>query len=169
MATKEIMAFSEADIKGMTLTTSEMDTLNYLSAHAGVEMDEEAQAEFVAQRNIRINDITAIAELKSKAEKLAAYLKEVLKHSFNVGPEDQLPKNVSWSKQSYTYEFEEGQAHVIANNLMECGLIATKEQLFDCVTVSAMQKAAGITMDKMLELYHDGIVIKPKERTLKIK
>ena len=73
------------------------------------------------------------------------------------------------SKQSYTYDFEEGQAHVIANNLMECGLIANKEQLFDCVTVSAMQKAAGITMDKMLELYHDGIVIKPKERTLKIK
>ena len=144
---KEVMAFSEADIKGMTLTASEMDTLKFLAAHAGVEMDEEATREFVAQRNIRINDITAIAELKSKAEKLAAYLKEVLKHSFNVGAEEDLPKNVSWSKQSYTYDFEEGQANVIANNLMECGLIANKEQLFDCVTVSAMQKAAGITME----------------------
>jgi len=166
---KEVMAFSEADIKGMTLTASEMDTLNYLSAHAGVEMDEEAKAEFVAQRNIRANDIAAIWELKAKAEKLADYIKTVCKHAFNVGSDEDLPKNVSWSKQSYTYEFEEGQAHVIANNLIECGLIANKEQLFECVTVSAMQKAAGITMDKMLELYHDGIVIKPKERTLKIK
>ena len=30
MATKEIMAFSEADIKNLTLTTSEFDTLKYL-------------------------------------------------------------------------------------------------------------------------------------------
>lgn len=169
MATKEIMAFSEADIKNLTLTKSEFDTLKYLSAHAGIEMDEEATREFVAQRNARINEIVSISELKAKAEKLADYLKTVLKHSFNVGNDEDLPKNVSWSKQSYTYEFEEGQAHVIANNLIECGLIANKEQLFDCVTVSAMQKAAGITMDKMLELYHDGIVIKPRERTLKIK
>lgn len=166
---KEVMAFTESDIKNMTLTVSEFDTLKFLAAHSGVEMDEGAQQEFVAQRNARIGEITAIAELKAKAEKLADYLKTVLKHSFNVGSDEDLPKNVSWSKQSYTYEFEEGQAHVIANNLIECGLIANKEQLFDCVTVSAMQKAAGITMDKMLELYHDGIVIKPKERTLKIK
>ena len=166
---KEIVAFSEADIKGMTLTTSEFDTLKFLASHAGIEMDEGAQQEFIVQRNARIGEITAIAELKAKAEKLAEYLKTVLKHSFNVGSDEDLPKNVSWSKQSYTYEFEEGQAHVIANNLIECGLIANKEQLFDCVTVSAMQKAAGITMDKMLELYHDGIVITPKERTLKIK
>lgn len=169
MATKEIMAFSEADIKNLTLTTSEFDTLKYLSAHAGIEMDEEATREFVAQRNARINEIVSISELKAKAKKLVEYLDNVLKHSFNVGSDEDLPKNVSWSKQSYTYEFEEGQAHVIANNLIECGLIANKEQLFNCVTVSAMQKAAGITMDKMLELYHDGIVIKPKERTLKIK
>lgn len=166
---KEIIAFTENDINGMTLTTSVFDTLKFLAAHAGIEMDDQAAQEFVAQRNVRANDIASIWELKAKAEKLADYIKTVMKHAFNVGTDEELPKNVSWSKQSYTYEFEEGQAHVIANNLMECGLIATKEQLFDCVTVSAMQKAAGITMDKMLELYHDGIVIKPKERTLKVK
>ena len=44
-----------------------------------------------------------------------------------------------------------------------------KEQLFDALTVTAMQKAAGITIDKMLEIFHDGIVIKPKERTLTVK
>lgn len=165
---KEIMSFSESDIKNMTLTVSEFDTLKFLAAHAGIEMDEEAVADFVAQRNVRINDITAIAELKAKAEKLADYLKALLKHTFNVGNDEDLPKNVSWSKQSYTYEFEEGQGKAIAQSLIDSGLV-TAEKLFDCVTVSAMQKAAGITMDKMLELFHDGIAIKPKERTLKIK
>ena len=74
MATKEIMAFSEADIKNLTLTTSEFDTLKFLSVHAGIEMDEEATREFVAQRNARINEIVSISELKAKAEKLADYL-----------------------------------------------------------------------------------------------
>lgn len=167
---KEIVAITENDIKTkLTLTTSAIDTLMFLAAHAGVEMDEESTREFIAQRNIRINDVLEIWELKAWCEKVVDFVKNTMKHAFNVGSTEELPKNVSWSKQSYTYDWEEGQAHVIANNLMECGLIANKEQLFDCVTVSAMQKAAGITMDKMLELYHEGIVIKPKERTLKIK
>ena len=85
-----------------------------------------------------------------------------------MGTEEDLPSNVKWSKQSYTYAFEEGQARAIAQSLIDSGLV-TKEQLFDSVTVTAMQKAAGITTEKMLELFHDGIVIKPKERTLSIK
>ena len=139
---KEVMVFSENDIKGMTLTTSEFDTLKFLAAHAGIEMDEEAVADFVVQRNVRINDITAIAELKAKAEKLADYLKALLKHAFNVGSDDELPKNVSWSKQSYTYEFEEGQGKVIAQSLIDSGLV-TADKLFESVTVSAMQKAGS--------------------------
>ena len=75
---KEIIAFSEDDIKNMTLTVSEFDTLKFLAAHAGVEMDEEAKREFVAQRNARINEIVSISELKAKAEMLADYLKTVL-------------------------------------------------------------------------------------------
>lgn len=167
---KEVMAITEEDIKSkLTISTSAFDTLKFLAAHAGIEMDEGAMQEFIAQRNVRMGEISQIWELKAWCEKTVDFIKTVCKHAFNVGSDEELPKSVSWSKQSYTYEFEEGQAHVIANNLIECGLIANKEQLFDCVTVSAMQKAAGITMDKMLELYHDGIVIKPKERTLKIK
>ena len=109
---KEVMAFTESDIKGMTLTTSEFDTLKYLSAHAGVEMDEGAQQDFIAQRNARINEIVSISELKAKAEKLADYLKTVLKHSFNVGNDEDLPKNVSWSKQTFTEKFTDTEAAV---------------------------------------------------------
>ena len=166
MATKEIMAFSEADIKGMTLTTSEFDTLKFLSAHAGIEMDEEAQREFVAQRNARIVEIVAIAELKSKAEKLVDYLKTVLKHAFNVGSDEDLPKNVSWSKQSFTDKFTDTEAAV--QKLIEIEGTPI-ENFARYVTPKQAAEAAGITMDRLYADLGDMVERTPKERTLKIK
>lgn len=166
MATKEIMVFSEADIKGMTLTTSEFDTLKFLSAHAGVEMDEGAQREFIAQRNARINEIVSISELKAKAEKLADYLKTVLKHSFNVGNDEDLPKNVSWSKQSYTDKFIDPEAAV--QKLMEIEGTPV-ENFARYVTPKQASEAAGITMDRLYADLGDMVERTPKERTLKIK
>ena len=166
MATKEIMAFSEADIKGMTLTTSEFDTLKYLSAHAGIEMDEEETREFVAQRNARINEIVSISELKVKAEKLADYLKTVLKHSFNVGRDEDLPKNVSWSKQSYTDKFTDSEAAV--QKLIEIEGTPV-ENFAKYVTPKQAAEAAGITMDRLYADLGDMVERTPKERTLKIK
>ena len=166
MATKEIMAFSEADIKNITLTTSEFDTLKYLSAHAGIEMDEQAQQEFVAQRNARIGEITAIAELKAKAEKLADYLNTVLKHSFNVGSDEDLPKNFSWSKQSFTDKFTDTEAAV--QKLMEIEGTPV-ENFAKYVTPKQAAEAAGITMDRLYADLGDMVERTPKERTLKIK
>ena len=166
MATKEIMAFSEADIKNITLTVSEFDTLKYLSAHAGIEMDEEAQREFVAQRNARIGEITAIAELKAKAEKLADYLKTVLKHSFNVGSDEDLPKNVSWSKQTFTEKFTDAGEAV--QKLIEIEGTPI-ENFARYVTPKQAAEAAGITMDRLYADLGDLVERTPKERTLKIK
>ena len=166
MATKEIMAFSEADIKNITLTVSEFDTLKYLSAHAGIEMDEEAQREFVAQRNARIGEITAIAELKAKAKKLVEYLDNVLKHSFNVGNDEDLPKNVSWSKQSFTDKFTDPEAAV--QKLMEIEGTPV-ENFAKYVTPKQAAEAAGITMDRLYADLGDMVERTPKERTLKIK
>ena len=166
MATKEIMAFSEADIKNITLTTSEFDTLKYLSAHAGIEMDEEAQREFVAQRNARIVEIVAIAELKAKAEKLADYLKTVLKHTFNAGSEEDLPKNVSWSKQSFTDKFTDTEAAV--RKLIEIEGTPV-ENFARYVTPKQAAEAAGITMDRLYADLGEMVERTPKERTLKIK
>lgn len=163
---KEVMAFAESDIKGMTLTTSEFDTLKYLSAHAGIEMDEEAQREFVAQRNARINEIVSISELKAKAEKLADYLKTVLKHSFNVGSDEDLPKNVSWSKQSFTDKFTDPEAAV--QKLMEIEGTPV-ENFAKYVTPKQAAEAAGITMDRLYADLGDMVERTPKERTLKIK
>ena len=168
MASKEIMIVEPEQLKNLVPSEKALDAYRFALAHAGIEMDEETEADFILQRNARTDGFRELAEVQKWMEKTAASLKEALKHTYNVGPEEDLPSNVKWSKQSYTYAFDEGQARVIAQSLIGSGL-TTKEQLFDAVTVTAMQKAAGITMDKMLEIFHDGIVIKPKERTLTVK
>ena len=165
---KEIMVVAPEEIKNLVPSEKAMDAYKFAIAHAGIEMDEETTADFIIQRNARTDGFRELAEVQKWMEKTAASIKEALKHTYNVGTEDDLPANVKWSKQSYTYAFEEGQARAIAQNLIDSGL-TTKEQLFDAVSVTGMQKAAGITTEKMLELFHDGIVIKPKERTLTIK
>ena len=163
---KEIIAFSEEDIKNMTLTVSEFDTLKFLAAHAGVEMDEGAQQEFIAQRNARIGEITAIAELKAKAEKLADYLKTVLKHSFNVGNDEDLPKNVSWSKQTFTEKFTDAGKAVQKLIAIEGTPV---ENFARYVTPKQAAEAAGITMDRLYADLGEMVERTPKERTLKIK
>jgi hypothetical protein len=129
-------------------------------------MDEEAQREFVAQRNARIVEIVAIAELKAKAEKLADYLKTVLKHAFNAGSEEDLPKNVSWSKQSFTDKFTDTEAAV--RKLIEIEGTPI-ENFARYVTPKQAAEAAGITMDRLYADLGDMVERTPKERTLKIK
>lgn len=168
MATKEVMIVTPEELKNLVPSEKAMEAYRFALANAGIEMDEEITADFIIHRNARTEGFRELAEVGKWMEKTAASIKEVLKHTYNVGTEEDLPSNVKWSKQSYTYAFDEGQARVIAQSLIDSGL-TTKEQIFDTVTVTAMQKAAGITTDKMLELFHDGIVIKPKERTLTVK
>ena len=168
MASKEVMIVTPEELKNLVPSEKAMEAYRFALANAGIEMDEEITADFVIHRNARTDGFRELAEVGKWMEKTAASIKEALKHTYNVGTEEDLPSNVKWSKQSYTYAFDEGQARVIAQSLIDSGL-TTKEQIFDAVTVTAMQKAAGITTDKMLELFHDGIVIKPKERTLTVK
>lgn len=168
MATKEVMVVTPEELKNLVPSEKAMEAYRFAIANAGIEMDEKTTADFIIHRNARTDGFRELAEVGKWMEKTAASIKEALKHTYNVGTEDDLPSNVKWSKQSYTYAFDEGQARVIAQSLIDSGL-TTKEQLFDAVTVTAMQKSAGITIDKMLELFHDGIVIKPKERTLTVK
>lgn len=168
MATKEVMVVTPEELKNLVPSEKALEAYRFAIANAGIEMDEDTTADFIIHRNARTDGFRELAEVGKWMEKTAASIKEALKHTYNVGTEDDLPSNVKWSKQSYTYAFDEGQARVIAQSLIDTGL-TTKEQLFEALTVTALQKAAGITIDKMLELFHDGIVIKPKERTLTVK
>jgi hypothetical protein len=160
------MAFTESDIKGMTLTTSEFDTLKFLSEHAGKEMDLKEQQEFVAQRNVRANDIAAIWELRAKAEKLVDFIKTVCKHAFNVGTDEDLPKNVSWSKQTFTEKFTDAGEAV--QKLIEIEGTPI-ENFARYVTPKQAAEAAGITMDRLYADLGDLVERTPNERTLKIK
>lgn len=164
---KEIVAITENDIKTkLTLTASAIDTLKFLAAHAGVEMDEESTREFIAQRNIRINDVLEIWELKAWCEKLIDFVKNTMKHAFNVGAPEELPKNVSWNKQTFTEKF--------ANPLEAVRKLAEIEgtpieNFAQWVTPKQAAEAAGITADRLNADLGEMIVREPKERTLKVK
>lgn len=164
---KEVMAITEEDIKSkLTLSTSAIDTLKFLAAHAGIEMDEGTMQEFVAQRNVRIGEISQIWELKAWCEKTVDFIKTVCKHAFNVGSDDELPKNVSWSKQTFTEKFTDAGEAV--QKLIEIEGTPI-ENFARYVTPKQAAEASGITMDRLYADLGDMVERTPKERTLKIK
>jgi len=164
---KEVMAITEEDIKSkLTLSTSAIDTLKFLAAHAGIEMDEGAMQEFIAQRNVRMGEISQIWELKAWCEKTVDYIKTVCKHAFNVGSDEDLPKNVSWSKQTFTEKFTDAGEAV--QKLIEIEGTPI-ENFARYVTPKQAAEAAGITMDRLYADLGDMVERTPKERTLKIK
>ena len=164
---KEVMAITEEDIKSkLTLSTSAIDTLKFLAAHAGIEMDEGAMQEFIAQRNVRMGEISQIWELKAWCEKTVDYIKTVCKHAFNVGSDEELPKSVSWSKQTFTEKFTDAGEAV--QKLIEIEGTPI-ENFARYVTPKQAAEAAGITMDRLYADLGDMVERTPKERTLKIK
>lgn len=165
---KEVMIVTPDEIKNLPISEVSLNYYQLLLAHAGLEMDEGALADFIAHRNGNKSGRLGLWELKAWCEKTAASIKEVMKHAFNVGTSEELPADVKWSKQSYTYEFAEGAGAIIANALISKKLV-TKDQLFNMLTVSNIAKAAGLTTDKLIDMYPDCILAKEKERTLSIK
>lgn len=164
---KEVMAITEEDIKSkLTLSTSAIDTLKFLAAHAGIEMDEGTMQEFVAQRNVRMGEISQIWELKAWCEKTVDFIKTVCKHAFNVGSDEELPKSVSWSKQTFTEKFTDAGEAV--QKLIEIEGTPI-ENFARYVTPKQAAEAAGITMDRLYADLGDMVERTPKERTLKIK
>lgn len=164
---KEVMAITEEDIKSkLTLSTSAIDTLKFLAAHAGIEMDEGAMQEFIAERNVRMGEISQIWELKAWCEKTVDFIKTVCKHAFNVGSDEELPKSVSWSKQTFTEKFTDASEAV--QKLIEIEGTPI-ENFARYVTPKQAAEAAGITMDRLYADLGDMVERTPKERTLKIK
>lgn len=164
---KEVMAITEEDINSkLTLSTSAIDTLKFLAAHAGIEMDEGAMQEFIAQRNVRMGEISQIWELKAWCEKTVDYIKKLCKHAFNVGSDEELPKSVSWSKQTFTEKFTDAGEAV--QKLIEIEGTPI-ENFARYVNPKQAAEAAGITMDRLYADLGDMVERTPKERTLKIK
>lgn len=168
MASKEVMIVTPEDMKNLVPSEKAMDAYRFALANAGIEMDEETAADFVVRRNLKTEGFRELAEIGKWMEKTAASIKEALKHTYNVGTEEDLPSNVKWSKQSYTYAFVQDAGAAVANALVAKRLVA-KDQLLSLVTVTAMAKASGLTTEKLVDMFPDTIEQKPKERTLSIK
>lgn len=168
MAEKKTMIITADEIKNnLVATEAALDAYAFALKFAGMPMDEGQLADFITRRNTKSGWID-LWEFKAWCEKTAASIKDAAKHTFNVGTADQLPSCVKWAKQSYTYEFADGAAAPVANALVAKRLV-TKDQLLACLKVGDIAKAAGITTEKLIEMFPDTINEKPKERTLTIK
>lgn len=167
---KEVMILNAEEIKiPAALTEEALAAYKFAVENAGINMDDDgAVADFVNARNMKANGFRDLWECKSWFDKFSASIKEVAKHTFNVGSEEDLPANVKWAKQSYTYEFADDAAVIIADTLIKKRLV-TKEQLFQQLSVSNVLKASGLTLDKLTDMFPDTILAKAKERTLSIK
>lgn len=165
---KEVMIVDAAEIPSvLKASDAAIEAYKFAIAHAGIEMDEDSIADFVVRRNEKSGWVD-LWELKAWCEKTAASIKEMAKHSFNVGTEEQLPRFVKWSKQSFTAEFQPGAGAIVIDSLIKRKLV-NKDDIYNAVTVSALVKASGLTMDKLEGMFPDTILQKPKERTLSIK
>lgn len=170
MANKEVMIVTPEEMQQMLVPSEKaMDAYRFALAHAGIEMDEGAEQEFVSQRNAKNEGFRELVEVQKWMEKTAASIKETLKHTYNVGTEEELPANVNWSKQSYTPKWSaEGAGVAVIKNLVEKGMITVDEVLCE-VSVDALVRASGIEKNKLIMMYPEAIVEEPKKRTLSIK
>ena len=167
---KEVMAITEDDIKDkLTLSATDMDVFKWLTDHAGIEMDEQTQEEFIASRNAKIASITRIAEFSKWCKKTQEFCDTILKHAFNVGTVEQFPNNVTLKNTGSTCKFVDGMAAALVCDTIIRKKLATKEQIFAQLTPSGIEKATGLKKDKIVEMFPDVIVEEKKTPTLVIK
>ena len=172
MATKAI-ALIPAEEMNITLSEGAAYAYKFALANAGIEMDEEAQADFIAKRNLLSSNFRDLWETKKMLEKAADSIKEVTKHTYNVGDIEDIPAEdgvkIAWSKQSYTYEWQvENCGADVAQALVQKGLCKV-EDILNAVPVNVMAAAAGLKQDKFMEIFPQFVCAKAKERTLSIK
>lgn len=163
---KEVMVVTEDDIKDkLQLGAHEIETLRFLVAHAGIEMDEGAQQEFIAQRNAKAVSIARLWEFKAWCSKTVDYIETVCKHAFNVGKVEDFPANVKLKNNGSAYKFVDGAAGIVVDTLLKKKLV-TKEQLFDKLTVANVEKASGLKKERLTEMFPDTIIEEKKSPTL---
>lgn len=169
MATKEVMIITPDEMKNLAPSERAMDAYKFALDYAGIEMDEGAEADFIAKRNAKSEGFRDLAEAQKWMEKTAASIKTATKHAFNVGDPDELPDGIKWSKQSYTYEWQDDEGpHQVVHDLIEKNIVSV-EQLVQLLTVANISKAAGVTGEKLMEMFPQYICAKAKERALSIK
>lgn len=171
---KEVMLLDASEIQDIALSKSAVNAYNLALSHAGIEMDEGEQADFITYRNGNAEGFRELWEYKKKLETLAASIKEVVEHAFNIGSWDDLPDEksgpkISWSKQSYSQKWKaEGCSVNVVRALSKKGLLTVDQALCE-ISVDAVARASGIDKVKLIGMFPDDIYEEPKKRTLSIK
>lgn len=173
MASKAVTLIPAEELT-VTMTPAALSAYKFALEQGGrLDPADDGQiADFITSRNAK-SGWRDLWEFKAKLEKAVTSIKEVVKHAFNVGTWEDLPLDdgvkISWSKQSFTYEWQADNCGAdVAQRLVQKELCSV-EQVLDLVPVNIFAKAAGITQDKMMELFPEYICAKAKERTLSIK
>lgn len=171
MDKSEVVLFSPNELN-VTATERAINAYKFALKNAGIEVDEDTEADIVSVRN-NLDGWKDLNELRIFFDKASKSIKEVLKHIWNMGSSDDLPDTkelkVSWDKQKYTYEWQvDGCPREVIDSLVDKGMISLDTLLF-MISVSQLSKAAGIEQSKMMELYPKYICAKNSERTLRIK
>ena len=113
MATKEVTIIHPDEFKTIPATPAALAAYDFASRTAGVELEPGSgeEADFISARNAKGEGWRDLDALRRFFEAAAKSIKECMKHAWNVGGWEDLPDGkdfkVSWSKQSYTYEWQD--------------------------------------------------------------
>lgn len=164
----KVMILSVNDICNcLTPAESAMEAYKFALENAGLEMDEGAEADFIVKRNAK-SGWRDLWELKGWCEKTAESIKEVCKHTFNVGSVEQMPIGIGWKSGGTTKSFAEGAGAMVIQSLINRKLV-TKEQIFDLLDPSKVAKAAGMKVEKLMDMFPDTVVETAKAPSLSVK
>ena len=172
---RELITVTPEEMGAIQVSNVAIEAYRFFSKFAGIEMDEEAEADFVSHRgkfSVGARDLT---EFRKSMERLCKDIKEVTEHAYNIGGPDSLPDEgedgvkISWSKQSYTLKWSaEGAGVEVIRALSKKGLLTVDQALCE-VSPDAVVRASGISKDKLIMMFPEDIVEEPKKRTLNIK
>ena len=171
----EVITVTPESMGAITISTAAIAAYKFFRSHAGIEMDEDAEADFVSHRgkfSVGARDLT---EFRKALERLCKDIKEVTEHAYNVGGPDSLPDlgedgvKISWSRRSYTLKWAaEGAGVEVIRALSKKGLLTVDQALCE-VSVDAVVRASGIEKNKLICMIPDAVIEEHKKPTLSIK
>ena len=171
----EVITLTPESMDGITISSSAISAYLFARKFAGIELDEETEAEVISRRGLLSVAFRDLTETMKRLEKLCKDIKECTEHIYNIGGPDSLPDEgedgvkISWSKQSYTLKWAaEGAGVNVIRALSKKGLLTVDQALCE-VTPDAVVRASGIGKDKLIMMFTDDIVEEPKKRTLNIR
>lgn len=166
-SSKEVILTPESIPSQLQVSEKALELYSWAIRNAGLTATEEGIADFVSQRNAK-NGWIELWELKARLKSVVDSIENVMKHTMNVGTAEELPAGFSWKSCGTTKSFADGASAVVIDALIKKHLV-TKEQVFNLVDPSKVAKAAGVKVEKLIDMFPDTVVETPKACSLMVK